>query len=124
MKDNVLLLKIIFDFLSQLNEKQLDDLLNKKAKLKLDTIEKEIEVTKDFSLNSICNELERKNSREDALEYLGELNLNKQNLKTLVRYYKIPMASKATNIQMTDAIIEAVIGSKLRYDALYNTELK
>lgn len=128
MKENVLLLKIIFDFLNQLSEKQLDDLLNKRAKIKLDTVtindkEIQLDLPNNNMLDEVCVELEEKSTREEAISYLDELKFNKQMLKQLVKHYKIPLSSKATNKQMTEAIIEAVIGSKLRYDALYNTDL-
>lgn len=52
-----------------------------------------------------------------------ELNLNKSVLKLLIKHYKIPLTSKATNAQMMNEIIEAAVGVKIRYNALYNTNL-
>jgi len=123
MKNDILLMKIVVDFLSQLDNSQIEDLLNKRARLKLEvTAKNKAAITNEGSISEVCNSLEQKTSREDACSYLYTLNLNKTTLKLLVKHYNIPLASKATNTQMTDAIVEAVIGSKLRYDALYNTD--
>ena len=124
MKNDILLVKIVVDFLNQLDNRQIEDLLSKRAHLKLEvTTKNETAIPNEDSISEVCNSLEQKMSREDALSYLHTLNLSKPTLKLLVKYYNIPLASKATNAQMTDAIVEAVIGSKLRYDALYNTDL-
>lgn len=125
MKSDVLLLKIVFDFLSQLSDKQLNDVLNGKAKLRIevDANDEIAESSKVFSIDSICADLERIDSRDMAIDYFYQLNLSKPILKQLVKHYKIPLAGKATNVQMIDSIIEAVVGSRLRYNALYSTNL-
>lgn len=126
MNNNVLLIKVVLDFLSRLEDSQIEDLLNKKACLKLESCrQKEIAApkTEDISIDLICTTLEEKTTRADARSYLIEQNLHKSTLKLLIKHYKIPMTSKATNAQMLDAIIEAVVGAKIRYEALYNTNL-
>lgn len=82
-----------------------------------------IQKVEKVSIDTICKTLEAKKERDDAQAYLMELNLTKSILKLLVKHYKIPLTSKATNDQMIDAIIEAVIGVKIRYEVLYNTDL-
>lgn len=127
MNSSVLLMKIVFDFLSSLDDSQIEKLLNKEVYIKLENNRKKerlIPVIEEESINQICMMLEEKTTREDAQSYLIEINPNKSILKLLIKHYKIPMTSKATNQQMINAIIEAVIGSKIRYDALYNTNLE
>lgn len=156
MNSGVLLIKIVLDFLNRLEDSQIEDLLNKRAYLKLESCSNKViiaqttkevsadltcesldaKTTKDdaqvcsevqkaekVSIDSICETLEAKTTRDDAQAYLMELNLTKSVLKLLVKHYKIPLTSKATNAQMIDAIIEAVVGAKIRYEALYNTDL-
>ncbi len=127
MNSSVLLMKIVFDFLSGLDDSQIEKLLNKEVYIKLEDNRKKktlIPVIEEESISQICMMLEEKTTREDAQSYLIEINPNKSILKLLIKHYKIPMTSKATNQQMINAIIEAVIGSKIRYDALYNTNLE
>lgn len=130
MNSNILLMKIVFEFLNGLDDSQIEDLINKKVCLKLQpTLEHDkgketsIPETDEYSIDPICTTLEEKMTRDDARVYLTEMGLNKATLKLLVKHYKIPLTSKATNPQMIDAIIEAVVGSKIRYEALYNTNL-
>lgn len=125
MKD-ILILKVVFDFLSDLSAGQIEDLINKRACLKIVSLEKgtgHLLLSNEHEIQEILDCLEKKDTREDALTYLRSLELTKPVLKALVKHYNIPLASKATNVQMTDAVVEAVVGAKLRYDALYNTNL-
>lgn len=126
MNSSVSLIKVVFDFLSSLDDSQIEDLINKKVQLKLEPNrgkKASMPEIDENAIGEICEVLEKETTRENARFYLTEKNPNKATLKSLVKHYKIPMTSKATNQQMIDAIIEAVIGSKIRYDALYNTNL-
>lgn len=126
MKEEIQLLKIIFDFLDNLSEEQLKLLIAKKARLSVD-IEKTItEESKPIHVcvEKICEKIEGFSSREDALEYITGLSLLKAELKAIAKKYDIPIGSKETNNQITEKIIENVVGSKLKFDALLNTDLK
>jgi len=126
MNRNVLLIKVVLDFLNRLEDSQIEDLLDKKACLKLESCHQKEIVTQrveESPIDVICKTLEEKDTRDAAREYLMELNLNKSVLKLLIKHYKIPLTSKATNAQMMNEIIEAAVGVKIRYNALYNTNL-
>lgn len=124
MKDQVQLLKIVFDFLDRLSEEQLQLLLSKKAKIKLE-MEKEINVsTTQVCLEEVCSKIEEFTSREEAIEYMNVLSLLKADLKVIAKKYNIPLGSKETNGQIVEKIIENVVGAKLKFDALLNTDLK
>ncbi len=125
MKEQIELMKVMFDFLDHLSEEQLRMLISKKAKLRLE-IEREIvaEPTTQICLDEICDEIEKFTTREDAIEYISKLSLLKIDLKAIAKKYNIPMGSKETNTQIIEKIVENVVGSKLRFDALLNTDLK
>lgn len=125
MKEQIQLLKIIFDFLAHLTEEQINMLINKKAKLKLE-IEKDVvsEPKSKICIDEVCETIQEFTTREEATEYINQLALLKSDLKAIARKYNIPLGSKATNIQITEKIIENVIGSKLKFDALLSTDLK
>ena len=126
MKEQVQLLKIVFDFLDDLSEEQLEMLVNNKAKLNL-VVEK-VEVNKtnisEIYVDDICENMEHFTTREEALEYITSLSLLKNQLKAMAKKYGVPIGSKETNSQIIDKIIENVVGSKLKFDALLNTDLK
>lgn len=100
-------------------------MLVKKAKLKLE-IEKEIaeKPTTQICIEEVCNKIEEFTTREEALEYINTLSLLKVDLKAIAKKYNIPLGSKETNRQIIEKIVENVVGSKLRFDALLNTDLK
>lgn len=125
MKEQVQLLKIVFDFLDRLSEEQLQLLLLKKAKIKFE-MEKEIinAPTTQVCLEEVCSKIEAFTTREEAIEYINTLSLLKADLKIIAKKYNIPLGSKETNGQIVEKIIENVVGSKLKFDALLNTDLK
>ncbi|MFG6367490.1 MAG: hypothetical protein K1W16_03525 [Lachnospiraceae bacterium] len=126
MKEQIQLFKIVFDFLDNLSEEELQLLISKKARLNLE-IEKTItEESKPMHVcvEKICEKIEGFSTREDALEYITGLSLLKAELKAVAKKYDIHIGSKETNNQIAEKIIENVVGSKLRFDALLNTDLK
>lgn len=125
MKEQIELMKVVFDFLDHLSEEQIRMLVSQKAKLRLE-IEREMlnETTTKICIDEVCDEIEKFTTREDAIEYISKLSLLKVDLKAIAKKYNIPMGSKETNTQMIDKIVENVVGSKLRFDALLNTDLK
>ena len=125
MKEQIQLLKLVFDFLDRLSDEQLKLLLAKKARLKLE-IEKELvgKPTTQICIEEICNKIEEFTTREEALEYINALSLLKVDLRAIAKKYNIPLGSKDTNIQIIEKVIENVVGSKLKFDALLNTDLK
>lgn len=125
MKEQVQLLKLIFDFLDRLSEEQLQLLLSKKAKIKLE-VEKETEneLHTQICLDDVCCKIESFTTREEVMEYINEQSLFKADLKAIAKKYNIPLGSKDTNQQIVEKIVENVVGSKLRFHALLNTHLK
>lgn len=126
MKEQVQLLKIVYDFLNRLSEEELELLVTKKAKLCLEKgKEKKVtEHTTQVSIEEICKKIEGFEKREEAQEYINGLALHKNDLRAVAKQYNIPIGSKETNAQMIAKIIENVVGAKLRFDALLNTDLK
>lgn len=68
--------------------------------------------------------MEAFSTREESMEYITSLELLKSELKAIAQKYNIPIGSKDTNTQIIDKIIENVVGSRLKFDALLNTNLK
>jgi len=125
MKDQVQLLKIVFDFLNNLSEEQLKLLIEKRARLNVE-MEKTVTAKSEVSIpvDEICERINGFSTREEALEYITGLSLLKSQLKAIAKKYDIPIGNKETNNQIAEKIVENVIGSKLRFDALLNTDLK
>lgn len=128
MKDEIKLMKFIFDFLNKLNEKQLDDLLHKKAKLNLDyPVDKnreEIDFKLKAEVDNVVLKLQNSNTREQALKLLNNEKNSKKILKEIAKKFNISINYRDSNQIVIDKIIENVIGSKLRFDALLNPDIK
>lgn len=126
MKTQVQLLKIVFDFLDQLPEEQLALLIEKKARLKLETEKNPSKGsrTAEFDVEEVCKRLECCSTREEAMQYMTEVSLSRAGLKAVAKKYNIPLGSKDRSNQIAEKIIENVVGSRLRFDALLNTDLK
>ncbi|NFO31872.1 hypothetical protein FDB41_16890 [Clostridium botulinum] len=124
MKETIMTLKVIVDFLSQLTEEQISDIINNKAKLKLEYRKAEDNKKSDIKcIREICKKLENINSRDEGIKYLKSLNIRKNELKAIGKEYNIPFTTRDTNAQLIDKIIEGLVGAKLRFDALLNTNL-
>jgi len=126
MKEQIQLFKIVVDFLDNLSEEQLKLLIAKKARLNVEVEKTVTEEPKPIHIcvEEVCEKIERFSTREDALGYITGLSLLKAELKAIAKKYDIPIGSKETNDQIVEKIIENVVGSKLRFDALLNTDLK
>ena len=124
LRDNVQLLKIVFDFLSLLTDGQFNDLMSKKAKLKLE-YSQPVETTKKpvADIGVISEQLNLMTTCEQAREYIESLNVDKSTLIEISKHYDIPIKSKDRNSQLLDKIVENVVGAKLRYDTLLNVKL-
>ncbi len=125
MKDQIQLFKIVFDFLDNLSEEQLKLLIAKKARLNVEVEKTVTEEPKPIHIcvEEICEKIEGFSTREDALGYITGLSLLKTELKAIAKKYDIPIGSKETNDQIVEKIIENVVGSRLKFDALLNTNL-
>lgn len=126
MKNQIQLLKIVIDFLDGLSEEQLRMIATKKTRLTLETentTKKEIK-SLPICVDEICEKMEAFSTREEAMEYITNLGLLKSELKAIAQKYNLPIGSKDTNTQIIDKIIENVVGSRLKFDALLKTNLK
>lgn len=126
MKENAQLLALVFDFLSKLSEEQLSSLLRKESKLKLDEMKIEKNTPNapgNEAIEMAAKKLSEIGNREEALHYLQELNFNKKGLQNLAKQCKVSTYSKDTNDMLINKIIESVIGARLKFDALLNTNL-
>ncbi len=124
MKETIMTLKVIVDFLSQLTEEQISDIINNKAKLKLEYRKAKDNKKSDIKgIREICKKLENINCRDEGIKYLKSLNIRKNELKAIGKEYNIPFTTRDTNAQLIDKIIEGLVGAKLRFDALLNTNL-
>lgn len=125
MKEQIQLLKIVFEFLDHLSEEQLKLLMTKKAKLRLEVDKDPVEVPAvQIGIDEVCDKIETYTTREEAIKYVDSLALLKADLRSIAKKYNIPLGSKETNQQIIEKIVENVVGSKLKFDALLNTDLK
>ena len=130
MKNTITLLKVVFNFLDTLSDEQIRDIIDKKVKLRVGSQHSTRKGSVDddeesvVDIREICANLDALTTREQASEYFNSLNVGKATLKEIAKHYDIPFHSKDTNARLIEMIIENVIGSKLRSDAIFSTNLK
>jgi len=124
MRDFIRLTKIVMDTLDQLTDEQINDILSKQAKLKIEYPKKAraIEAPAQDISEHVRN-IDLFQTREEAKVYLSGLKANKKTFSDIAKHYSVPVRSKDTNAKIIDSIVEVVIGSKLRFDALLSTDL-
>ncbi|GFR34798.1 hypothetical protein [Thermobrachium celere] len=121
MKETLNLFKITIDFLCSLEEEQLMDLKNGKAKLRIEYPKlKKKKSNKKDNIIDVCYNLELIKTREAAVDYLKSCNLSVNDLKIIAKEYNIPITSRDKKITLIEKIVEGIVGSKLRFDALLN----
>ncbi len=125
MKKQIALIKLVCDFLDKLSEEELNQLIEKKLDLK---IEKNDEVEKNknrtlVDIFEICQNIESFSNRNDAFNYIRNLSITKRELKEIAKKYYISIGSKDSNDTIMEKIVENVVGSKLKFDALLNTNI-
>lgn len=132
MKETVKLFKFIIDFIDELSDDDIQAILDNRASLKLQHTKTQKRrdnagvknVKKSVDIDEVRNKLEVMNSREEAEKYLVDLKLNKESLKQIAKFYNIVITTKDTNSRLVYKIVEGVVGSKLKFDVLLNTNLK
>lgn len=121
MKDNIKLMKLVFDFLDKLSESQINELLTKKSKLKVEKLvkeDKEMSNNEMEKIDNIYKDLVKVNTREEAIALLESNKLNKKELKILASSFKVLVNSKDSNQIIIKKIVEAAIGSKIKFNTL------
>lgn len=122
MKDYIKLQKVIIDFIDQLTEEQIAELLSKKAKLKIEKTEFK-KKTLNIDISGITTKLDNFESRIEAEEYISSISPNVDLLRQLSKHYSIANYSKLKSQDMIEKIISATVGTKERHKALYETNL-
>lgn len=123
------LVSLALTTISQLNVREVNSLLNKEATLivkpvkrkerkinKVDTkelghIEKHTQVISSF------------NTREEAKAYFNSIKLKKEDLVILCKLMAVHINKSDKKEEIINKIIESVVGSKLRIEAIKNTTL-
>lgn len=132
MKETVKLFKFIINFIDELSDDDIQAILDNRASLKLQYKKAQKrrdnacikKVKKNVDVDEVRNKLEVMNSREEAEKYLVDLKLNKESLKQIAKLYNIAITTKDTNNRLIYKIVEGIVGSKLKFEVLLNTNLK
>ena len=124
MKETIKILNIVFDFLNGCSEEELNDLLEKRAKILIQKNESSGKVHAPADIEPhFFESLEKSQSREDAYQLFQSLGFNKKQLKEIGSHYSVSFGNKQKNEKMVEMIVEAVVGAKLQHKALLNVDL-
>ena len=128
MNDVTRLLGIVGGFISELSEKDVDDLLNRRSELvvasrkgtrKTGTAPKRLT---DQEAKGILYHLNQAPTREDGIEILNKDCKTRSCLVALARAADLPVQKRDTVTILRDRIIEATIGYRLRSRAIRGAE--
>lgn len=125
-KELVLLLNATSKILESLTEEQCKNILNGKGNIRYENIIEDgsIEKNEDFNIKLYVNKIEQFNNREEAYNYIKELNLKKADLVKIATELKIHLSKSDKKDTIVTKIIETTIGSRLRDEAIKKVSLK
>lgn len=117
--DIVKVLKKVFDFVLNLEENDMEELLKEKKKLIL--AEKKINNVKnnnDTNISEIINKLNSFKTREQAHKFLVENKFTVKILKEVASSRSIYIRSRSNKGEIIDKIVEGTIGAVLKINIL------
>lgn len=129
MKDVIRDIKYILNVLDGFTEEELESLVNNEARLAIiynDSSEKHNKEEKkknsnEINLLSIIETIDEIATTEEAHKYLDSLKLTKRDLKEIAAHYKISVTTRDTNSILKKKIVDGVIGSKIKFQTLLDT---
>lgn len=130
-KDNFLnLLKVLTVSFAGLSEEQYKNLLAGRARLVYQELSsgtgtvKRKKSLQDTDINECIDRIALFSSREEAKAYLKEAKHPKAVLEEIAGQLKVHVLKNDTKDKMIDKIVEAVVGARLRSEAIRDTDLK
>ena len=124
--DSVTLIRLVAEFMHELSEPQIDDLLEGRSKLAIkpasrnvgkSSQRKKIEPSKE-ELREALDRLYSIQSREEGETLLSEQFTSKAALEALARHADLPVQRRDTISSLRSRIIESTIGYRLRSQAI------
>jgi hypothetical protein len=129
-KDQTLeVMNLAIGTIAELSEDKIKALLRKEAVFAVKYIKKEEKKIKSSDIKEFENmqkyieTLSNFNSREDAIAYLNSLKLNKEKLIILAKTLSVCISKGNRKEEIINKIVEFVVGSKLRVEAIRNGSL-
>ncbi|MPM36656.1 hypothetical protein SDC9_83255 [bioreactor metagenome] len=129
-KEQILeLVSLALRTIAQLSEKEVNSLLNKEATLVVKSVKgqgRKINKvdTKEFGhIEKHTQVISNFNTRGEAQAYLGSVKLKKEELIILSKLMSVHINKSDKKEEIINKIIESVVGSKLRVEAIKNTIL-
>lgn len=129
-KKLISLLKITLKLVESLTEEQCINLLDGKGKIKYeDTNEvikkaETVKVKEDSIVKSYISKIEQLDNREEAYNYIQNLNLRKIDMVQISNQLNVHINKSDKKDIIVRKIIEATIGAKLRNETINNINLK
>ena len=129
-KDQTLeLISLAINTIAQLKKKDIESLLNNEAVFTVKSIkvrQKKIKSLDNKNIESIEKAIENIDNfttREEASGYIYSMNLTKAGLTSLSKKLDVHINKSDKKENIINRIVESVIGSKLRVQAIKNTSL-
>lgn len=125
-KQIISLLKITSKVLESLTEEQCNNILSGKGKIIYEDISKKSTIYKreNFNFKPYVEKIESLDNREEAYNFIQELNLKKADMVEIAKQLKIHLNKSDKKDVIIKKIIETTVGTKLRNEAIKNINLK
>lgn len=115
--------------IAQLSEKEVNSLLNKEATLVVKSVKgqgrkiNKVDIMEFGKIEKHTQAISNFNTREKAKDYLNSIKLKKEELIILAKLMSVHINKSDKKEEIINKIIESVVGSKLRVEAIKNTIL-
>lgn len=125
------IINVLSKTLSSINDEEFNKLITNSAKLIY--MEDEVKKPKDIinnnvkfnnvEFNNVISDIENFNKREDVQAYIEDLKLKKDDLFELGKLVNANMSRKDTKTKITEKIVDATVGARLRVEAISQIDL-
>lgn len=120
------IINVLSKTLSNINDEQFNKLITNSAKLMYveNEVKKKIETSSsNIEISNLASSIKEFNTREETQKYIEDLKLKKDDLFSIGKLVNANMSKKDTKTKITEKIIDATVGAKLRIEAISQIDL-
>lgn len=120
------IINVLAKTLNNINDEQFNKIISNSAELVYveNKVKKKIETSSNnMEINNLALNIEEFNTREEAQKYIEDLKLKKENLFYIGKLVNANISKKDTKQKITEKIIDATVGARLRVEAISQIDL-
>lgn len=120
------IINVLSKTLNNINDEQFNNIITNSAKLVYveNEVKKKIETSSNnIVINNLVSNIKEFNSREETQKYIEDLKLKKDDLLEIGKLVNANISKKDTKQKITEKIVDATVGAKLRVEAISQIDL-